>query len=142
MIRAKKVLAAASGDENISVTVRSAPLPDSPKVYEGKSESGRYLAMLINKESICDICHPVQFMYILDEKGKVVGFEPIYLTKRGNKEWSEENIEKMRRRVVGRSVLQAIDFNPEVDAVTSATITSAMIFRAIAQGKEILESVK
>ena len=68
----------------------------------------------------------------------MVEFEPINLTKYGNKVWNEDDVEKMRKRVLGKSVLQPMDYDPEVDAVTSATITSAVIFKALAQGKEIL----
>jgi uncharacterized protein with FMN-binding domain len=34
-----------------------------------------------------------------------------------------------------------MNFDPEVDAVTSATITSAVIFHALSQGKKIFQSV-
>ncbi len=73
----------------------------------------------------------------IDEMGEVISFEPIYLSKGGNKAWDDEDIEKMRKRVLGISIFQLMRFDPEVDAVTSATITSVIIFKAIAQGKSI-----
>ena len=118
-------------------------MPENPQAYEGKSKNARYFAVVVNRESVCDICHAIQFIYVFDEKGDVIDFEPIYLTKYGNKEWNDKEIEKMRKRIVGRSVLHPVnfDFDPEVDAVTSATITSTMIFKALANAREIFRFV-
>jgi hypothetical protein len=144
--KVKESIIEISGDEEASVELKSVPMQEDQKVYEGvaKARDGRrvkYFAVVVNRESVCDICHAIQFIYIFDEKGEVVRFEPIHLTKYGNKMWSEEDIEKMRRRVVGRSILQPLSFDPEVDAVTSATITSAVIFQALSKGREVFRFV-
>jgi hypothetical protein len=99
--------------------------------------------VVVNRESVCDICHPIQFIYIFDEEGKILDFEPIYLTKYGNEKWNQRDIVGMRRRIVGKSALQPADFDfePEVDAVTSATMTSAAIFQALANSREIYRLV-
>jgi hypothetical protein len=135
-----------SGDEDIFVAFKPVPLRGNPKicekVYEGRSGDTRYFAAIVNREPVCDVCHAAQFIYIFDEKGKVVDFEPIYLTKGDNETWNEEDIEKTRKGLVGKSILQPANFNPEVDAVTSATITSAIIFHAISQGRNILRRVR
>ena len=138
MAKVRDIMTMVSKDKDINIIAKSVSLPDSPEVYEGCSEHGRYFAVVVNKSSVCDICHGAQFIYVIDETGKVVHFESIYLTKRGNKVWDEGDIEKTRKRIVGKSVLQPMSFDPEVDAVTSATITSAILFRAIADGKKIL----
>ena len=143
----RETMIKASSDKNLSVTIKAVPLPEGPKVYEGYVNSDgrhvKYFAVVVSRESICDICHAIQFIYVLDETGKLVSFEPIHLTKyeNGNKIWNEKDLEKMRQNVIGRSILEPIDFDPEVDAVTSATITSAVIFHALAQGKRIFRSV-
>jgi thiol-disulfide isomerase/thioredoxin len=141
----REIMIKTSGDENIAI--KTVSLPDGRRVYEGDADSDgkhvRYLAVVVSRESICNICHAIQFMYVLDETGRLAGFEPIYLTKygNGNETWDEKDVEKIRRRVLGRSVLQSINFDPEVDAVTSATITSAIIFHEFAQGKKIYRFV-
>ena len=135
-----------SGDENIIVALKPVPLRGNPriceKVYEGRSGDKRYYAAVINREPVCDVCHAAQFIYIFDAEGKVVDFEPVYLTKGHNELWTKDDIEKTRKSLVGKSVLQPANFNPEVDAVTSATITSAIIFHAISQGGNILRLVR
>ena len=143
MAKVREAMIRASGDESISIETKAVPEKEAPEVYEGKSEQEKYFAVVVNRESVCDICHAIQFIYVFNEKGEVVEFEPIHLTKYGNKVWSEKDIEKIRKRVVGKNVLQPIsfDFDPEVDAVTSATITSAVIFKALAEGREIFRFV-
>jgi len=47
------------------------------------------------------------------------------------------DIEAMKSRLVGRSLLQPFEFNRDVDAVTRATITSVVIFQRLSKGKEI-----
>jgi hypothetical protein len=74
-----------SKDKDIKTLANLVFLPDSPEVYEGISEHGRYFAVVVNSSSGCDICHGAQFIYVIDETSKVVHFESIYLTKRGNK---------------------------------------------------------
>ncbi len=99
-----------------------------------------FFAVVVNREPVCDVCHATQFIYTFDEKGKIVDFQPIYLAKSGNKVWSEKDIGKVRSRVVGRSILQPLNFDPEVDAITSATITSAVMFHAFSEGLEIFRN--
>ncbi|MFC1712561.1 TlpA family protein disulfide reductase [Candidatus Poribacteria bacterium] len=127
-----------SGDEDISVTLKVVSARKEPKVYEGNSKNVRFFAVVVNREPVCDVCHAIQFIYTFDEKGKIVDFQSIYLTKYGNKVWDEKDIEKIVSRVVGRSILQPLGFDPEVDAVTSATITSAVMFQALSEGQKIL----
>ena len=141
LAKVKESMIQVSGDENIKVAPKDIPLKEDSKVYEGTSRGARFFAVVVSTESVCDICHAIQFIYIFDEKGKITGFEPIHLTKYGNKVWSQSDVDKMRGRIVGRSVLQPMDFAPEVDAVTSATITSAVIFQALSQGREIFRTV-
>ena len=125
-----------SGDEDINVTLKAVSEREEPEFYEGSGKDVRFFAVVVNREPVCDICHAIQFIYIFDERGKIVDLQPIYLTKYGNKVWNEEDVRKMRSRVVGESILQPRDFDSEVDAVTSATITSAVMFQALSEGRE------
>ena len=138
----KEILIKVSEDEDITVNIKNVPKLEGSIVYEGvDSQDIKHYAVAVGKESICDICHAIQFIYVFSEKGNIVEFEPIHLTKYGNKTWSEADIEKMRKQIVGRSILQPVNFNSEVDAVTTATVTSAVIFKALSQGREIYQSV-
>jgi len=144
--RVQKILIEISGNEKIKMAVKAIPQRIKPRSFEkallGDSDGVKYSAVVVNGEPICDVCHEIQFIYIFNEKGEVIRFEPIYLSKSGNKIWNEEDVEKIRGRVLGKSIFRLMDFDPEVDAVTSATITSAIIFKAIAQGKVIYRFMK
>ncbi len=139
--KVQEIMIEISGNDKIEIAAKAIPQHIKPRSYEkallGDSDGVKYSAVVVNGEPICDVCHEIQFIFVFDGKGEVIGFEPIYLTKGGNEAWSEADIEKTRERVLGKSIFRLMDFNPEVDAVTSATITSAIIFRAIAQGKII-----
>lgn len=142
MAKVKGTMAVISGDESINIALKPIPGLKDSKVYEGTDNKGaKYFAAVVNRESVCDICHAIQFIYVFNEKGNVVGFEPIHLTKYGNKVWNETDVQKMRQRVIGRSILQPVSFEPKVDAVTSATITSAVVFEALSQGREIFQYI-
>jgi hypothetical protein len=101
------------------------------------SEEQQLFARVVSRPPICDICHDIHFIYIFDETGKIKNFVPIQLTKWGNRPWSDDDIEKMKSRLVGRSVMDAFQFDRDVDAVTRATITSVVIFDGLNKGKKI-----
>jgi hypothetical protein len=48
----------------------------------------------------------------------------------------------MRERILGRYIAKPYLFNPEVDAVSSATITSAIIIDAVFRGEKLLEELR
>jgi hypothetical protein len=47
----------------------------------------------------------------------------------------------MRKRLLGKSISQRLLFNPDVDAISSATITSAIIFDSLSQGASLLKEL-
>jgi len=102
----------------------------------------RLFAEVASRQSVCDVCHDVHFIYLFDTKARIVGFEPLQVTKYGNVLWSDEEAAKMRRRVVGQYLTTPRPFDPKVDAVTSATISSAIIFDSIGQGEELLGELR
>ena len=120
-------------------------LPGGRIVYIGKvrgcQEELRF-APIVSLQTVCDVCHDVHFLYVLDTHGKILNFVPIHLTKYGNKLWDEEDVDYMWGRVVGRSLLERFEFDPDVDAVTSATITSMMIFRSLGGDRELMEALR
>jgi hypothetical protein len=98
-------------------------------------------AMVVSRPPLCDICHDIHFAYIFDETGTIVNFVPIYLTKDANRVWDQSDIDVIKGRVIGRSLLQPFRFNRDVDAVSGATITSVVIYHSLDRGKEIYNQV-
>jgi hypothetical protein len=119
---------------------------DGRHVYAGtvKGSDGakRLFAEVISRPTICEVCQDVHFFYIFNEKGAVVEFAPLQVTKWGNREWTEADVEVMRQRLKGRFIFTPFYFNPQLDAVSSATITSAIIFDGLSDGKEIFDFLK
>ena len=126
--------------------IRKVSLKDGDWVYAGKVDWGThqkpFFSKLASRRAVCDICHDTFFMYTFDSDGKVVEIIPIQLTKNDNLDWTEEDIRKLRARTVGRSILQPFPFDPGVDSVSGATITSALIFEALDKGREIYMKLK
>ena len=94
----------------------------------------RLFAKVISRPPPCDVCHDVHFIYLFDANGKVLQFIPIQLPKYGNKPFDKDDLAKMRDRIVGRHMYTPLEFDAKVDAVTRATITSAVIFRSLNEG--------
>ena len=121
-------------------------LPEAGEVYIGtlalEERQEKRFAKIVSKASFCDVCHDIHFIYVFDAEGTLVRFDPIHLTKKGNWEWDDKDVQKMRDRLEGTSLLSSYDFNPEVDAVTAATISSQLIFVSLDQGKHIYQELK
>lgn len=144
-LTAKVKEAMGQGAEKLSDFQR-VELGGSWRVYTGLVQEGgnteRLFAEVVSRPTVCDVCHDVHFFYIFNGKGRILQFVPIQLTKYGNEEWTEADVEHMRRRLVGRYVFRPFNFEPEVDAVSTATITSAVIFDSMNHGKELFEALK
>jgi hypothetical protein len=125
---------------------RRLDLPSSRWVYsatltrDGRSQP--IFAEVTNRSAICDICHSVHFYYVFDQTGLVLDFAPLHLTKYGNVEWNQTEIDHFTRRVVGKRLAGSWNFDPKSDAMTSATMTSAIIFDDLGQGRELLEELQ
>ncbi|MBM4309762.1 MAG: redoxin domain-containing protein [Deltaproteobacteria bacterium] len=86
--------------------------------------------------TMCDVCHDTHFGYVFDQNGVVTDFIPLEITKYGNVEWDEADIAKMKKNLIGRSLFVPFVFNPSVDAVTAATMSSSMIYEAMNRARE------
>jgi len=110
-------------------------------IYVGKAQAHeqekQLFAKVVGRPPVCDICHDIHFIYIFDEEGKVINLIPLHLPKHANRPWDEDDIEKMKSRIIGRSLLEAFQFDRDVDAVSGATITSVIIFDSLNKGKSI-----
>jgi len=120
----------------------SLPLASGRQVYRAKVDGKWLFAEILARSAICDVCHNVYFYYLFNSAGQVLSFEPLHLTRYGNVEWNAKEVAQMRNRIVGRYLAAAWDFNPEIDAVSSATMTSAIIFNSLAQGENLLRELK
>ncbi len=98
--------------------------------------SGMYMFSKVeSKLSVCDVCHDSHFIYLFDQQGIIRDLLPIALTKYGNVPWEAEDINKMKAILVGKSIFSPFVFDPTVDAVTTATMTSSLIFEALRSAK-------
>lgn len=95
-----------------------------------------------SRGALCIDCHDVLFVYVFDGKGIVRDFIPVYLTKAYNELLTEQEVDRVRRNLVGRNMLTPFRFDKEVDAVTSATLTSFLIYDSVNHGKELLDVIK
>ncbi|MBI5018119.1 MAG: hypothetical protein HZB55_21860 [Deltaproteobacteria bacterium] len=90
------------------------------------SPTGLY-ARLATRAPVCDLGHRIRFLFAFDDGGIARGFEPIYLMKFGNELWSAADSARFRARLVGRR-MDELAFDADVDAVTSATMSSALVY--------------
>jgi thiol-disulfide isomerase/thioredoxin len=143
MVKAKQGMEASGGKV---LQIEKVLLKDGDWIYAGQVDFGTrresLFSKLASRRAVCDICHDTFFIYTFDTEGKVVEIIPIRVTKNDNLDWTEEDIRKLRARTLGRSILKPFPFDPGVDSVSGATITSALIFEALDKGKEIYMKLK
>ena len=101
-----------------------------------------WFAALGSEGKVCDVCHDIHFIYVFDRQGVVQDFIPIHVTKFGNKPFEEADVEKTRKALVGKNLTKPIQYNPDTDAVSAASMTSALIFKGLKQGTRIFEALK
>ena len=141
--KVKEIIATLGGEvQNIERVL----IPGDDIVYIGKLSSEvqekQLIATVVRRDSVCDVCHGLHFIYIFDEEGKIVNFTLISVSKYGNKDWDEKDIKNMESRILGRSIFETFEFNPEVDAVSTATISSKLIFHSLGQAKKNAEELR
>jgi hypothetical protein len=66
----------------------------------------------------------------------------LQVTKVDNVAWDSKEIEKIKGRLVGRSILQPTDFDPQVDSVSSATMTAALIVDSVNKAKNLYDGLR
>ena len=126
--------------------VSKVKLPDNEDIYVGEIRAGSQksflFAKLASRAPTCDICHATHFFFTFNDKGMVINFLPVQATKVDNIPWDTKEIEKMKGRLVGRSILQPTDFDPQVDSISSATLTSAVMVDSINKAKSLYDGLK
>ena len=97
---------------------------------------------ILSRKPVCDVCHGIHFIVTFDIEGFIRDVYSLHLTKWGNVEWTEEELKKVKRKLVGTKISEEIKYNYEVDAVTTATITTSLIFNSIKRLTPLVEQIK
>jgi len=140
-----KVTAALSTSGHKPKSLKTVSLGELGRVYVATMDDGqeRVFVRLVARRVPCMDCHDVFFVYSFDEKMTFLDFIPLHITKRYNKPWDRDDIDKIRNKFSGKSLFEPVSFDPMVDAVSSATISSKLVFHSINQtGKAYQELVK
>jgi hypothetical protein len=93
-------------------------------------------AMVAGRAKVCNVCHDIFFIVVFDDGGRVVNLAPIIITKYKNVEFDEKDVAFLKGRVVGRLLSREIVFDPTVDAVSTATMSSALVFDTLRRLRE------
>ncbi|MDQ1331127.1 MAG: hypothetical protein QG578_1393 [Thermodesulfobacteriota bacterium] len=93
----------------------------------------RVFARVVARKIPCVDCHDVFYIYSFDDTGKFIKFIPISISKLDNEKWDEKDINKMQNNFTGKSLLKERPFNAKVDAVSSATISSKLIYNSMGE---------
>jgi len=124
------------------VRITKIVLPKSGVIYRGEAAGETLYAKVISRKPTCDVCHGLHFIVIFNREGIITGFTPIHLTKYGNITWTDADIAFMRERIVGRSMLTQKPFSHATDAVSSATMSSALIFNSLNKLSAVFNELK
>lgn len=138
--KAKEFLERVAG-QAVAVDVMSAA--SKIQVYRALDAGGRptgLYARIASRDPVCDVCHAVHFVFAFDREGRVRGYEPLHVTKFGNELWSPADNERLWTRLADRP-LRTLEFDADVDAVTSATMSSALIFDEIRRAAALLPAL-
>ena len=94
-------------------------------------------ATVAGRAKVCNVCHDIFFIVVFDDGGRVVNLAPITITKYKNVEFDDRDVGFLRSRVVGRLLSRDIVFDPTVDAVSTATMSSALVFDTLRRLGEV-----
>jgi hypothetical protein len=118
-------------------------LKELGKIYAGvPGGSKRHIfARVVARKIPCVDCHDVFYIYSFDDTGKFIQFIPISISKLDNEAWNEKDINKMRNNFKGKSLLKERHFNPKVDAISSATISSKLIYNSMGETELVIRKL-
>jgi len=144
----KRVLASmhkAVGEDAVIEKVIRKTYPRSGDIYTATAVQYGYAftlyAQVVSRPPTCDVCHGVHFLLVFDSEGQLRFFEPLHLTKFGNVEWSTYDADSMRRRIIGLDIRQPFTYDPAVDSVTMATMTSSIILNSVQRLNDVLNEI-
>ena len=129
MDKAKQALSAAGAE---SSSINKVDLDEYGTVYVAwrNDTCTPVFARFVARRVPCGDCHDVFFLYTFDD-AKIIEFIPVSITKRYNKEWNQSDVRKIESRFAGKKLEQPVSFNPFVDAIASATMSSKIVFNSL-----------
>jgi hypothetical protein len=143
LLKAKAGMEASGGK---LLQIEKISLKDGDWIYIGKVDFGTHqknlFSKLASRRAVCDICHDTFFIYTFDPDGKVIDIIPVQLTKIDNLNWTEGDTKKLKSRTIGRSILKPFSFDPSVDSVSGATITTTLVFDSLDKARAIFEKLR
>ena len=116
------------------------PLNDDGEIFMGKGAYQKrdevFFSKIISRNPVCDVCHEIHFILTFDSRGTVVDIIPLHFTKYGKIEWNKEELRKVSSKLIKKSLLEEIRFDPELDAVSGATMTTSLIFNSVERAEK------
>ncbi len=121
-------------------------LSNNQEIFFGKAKQKNeiihFFTKLISQNPVCDLCHAIHYILMFDEKGIILDFMPVHITKHENIPLNlSENIQ-LRKSLTGKSILEPLNFDPRVDAVSQATMSSALIFYSVGKASDYYEELE
>jgi hypothetical protein len=107
-----------------------------------RADEGVLFGRVVSKYSICDVCHDIHFYFIFDGSGQLISFKPIKLTKYGNVDFNQEDIDKLQGHLGGKDLFKVIPFDPAVDAISRGTMSTYLVFEGINDTRTTLNDFK
>ena len=128
--------------EGRPIVVEPFQLPEGPSLYRAVGTAGKegLYVWAGRRAPLCEICTGVYFLFAFDGNGRVRGFTPLLVHKWGNEPWTPADARHLGSRLAGRH-MAGLAFDEEVDAVSSATISSSIIFDEIRQAYAAVEAL-
>ena len=135
----------AIGDDAVIEKVIKKTYPRSGDIYVAVADQYglaiQLYAQVVSRPPTCDVCHGVHFILVFDSYGMLRYFEPLHLTKYGNVKWSTYDADSMRRRIIGLDVRYPLNYDPAVDSVTMATMTSSLILNSVQRLQDVFSEI-
>ncbi|MHB8834773.1 MAG: TlpA family protein disulfide reductase [Candidatus Methylomirabilia bacterium] len=130
-------LIAAAAEAGLAGAVVAPVKVSADETFYRLTAAGKSLwAMVAGRAKVCNVCHDIFFIVVFDDAGLVVDLAPIVITKYKNVEFDADDVAFLKARVVGRLLSREIVFDPTVDAVSMATMSSALVFDTLRRLRE------
>jgi thiol-disulfide isomerase/thioredoxin len=130
-------LIAAAAEAGLAGAVAAPVKVSADETFYRITAAGKSLwAMVAGRAKVCNVCHDIFFIVVFDNSGLVVNLAPIVITKYKNVEFDANDVAFLKSRVVGRLLSREIVFDPTVDAVSTATMSSALVFDTLRRLQE------
>lgn len=97
---------------------------------------------LFSQQPVCDVCHGIHYIITFDAKGFIRDFKPLHITKYGNVDWNDYDIENMRKNLIGKRLNKELLFRPTLDAISTATMSSALVYKGANELRSLYKELK